>query len=299
MKKQFLHRLLSLTLSAAMLGSVSITTANASSNDSDSTNQKASGRATLSISTLLNNGVYTDATAGNTYTIANQTDMNTFVGYVNGGKLTQGVTFQLTGTGNTYDVTQVIAPATITEDSGTNSPKVESGAGFQGTFDGGSNTINVNLTGATSGMGLFGYLAPTGLVENLTVTGSVTNNATTAQDAIGGVVGYNSGTINHVTNKATVSATGCYNVGGIAGFNNAYYGTGAIGLITDCGNQATVTGFDKVGGITGENAGTIQFCYNDTEATVRGTDASRSGVGGMTGRNGNNNTAVEVGIIRN
>jgi hypothetical protein len=110
------------------------------------------------------------------------------------------------------------------------------------------------------------------------------------------LVAYNRGYLTGITNRVTVSAPAVYNVAGIAGFNDGRDNPNAV--IENCANLASITGQQKVGGIAGQNAGIIRDSYN--AAKVDGTNASsKNGVGGIAGRNGNNNTAVETGIIVN
>ena len=66
-------------------------------------------------------------------------------------------------------------------------------------------------------------------MKDFTLTGTVAVSG--SKDAVGGVAGYNSGTIDNVTNNAAINAQNCYNVGGIAGFNNGYYGSSPKGNI--------------------------------------------------------------------
>lgn len=189
-----------------------------------------------------------------------------------------------------------IGLATIGSNSTTSNPYVMAGSGFAGTFDGNGKTISeISITTAGSGIGLFGYVAPTGVVKNMTLTGAV--NVSGSYDAIGAVAGYNSGTITGVINRAAVTNAGGYNVGGITGFNDGYYTQDALGLIENCGNEANVSSNNsKVGGIVGENSGMVNGCYNS--GTVHSTGA-KAGAGGIVGRNGNNNTAAETGTVIN
>jgi hypothetical protein len=127
-------------------------------------------------------------------------------------------------------------------------------------------------------------------------------------------VGYNGpeGTIRNINANVTVTAVGdgangCWNVGGIAGFNGCDiinkdspdykqpYTKG--GLISQSINLGNVSGAEKVGGIAGENAGTIDQCVNRGDITGNNGSASRNGIGGIAGRNGNNNNPVEYGTI--
>ncbi|SHH97804.1 hypothetical protein SAMN02745823_01723 [Sporobacter termitidis DSM 10068] len=250
--------------------------------------------ADYTMSAVNTNG--TNCANGDVVSISSPTELGYFATYVNtSGKNTQGVTFYLTGNIALSGSWTPVGIATVSTDAATSSPYISAGAGFAGTFDGGGYTISgLSVSLNQSGVGLFKYLAPTGMIVDLTVSGSVTT--TGSYDAIGGVVGYNSGIINNVTSNVTVSATSAYNVGGIAGFNNSYFGTSPQGIIVNSRNTAAVTGMNKVGGITGENAGTISSCSNS--AKIDGTNASsKNGIGGIAGRNGNNNTAVETGKI--
>jgi hypothetical protein len=177
--------------------------------------------------------------------------------------------------------------------------------------------LNVSLSTGFAGL----FAVNRGTIQNIEVDGTVTTTAD-SEDYVGGIVGYNGwqGTISNVIADITVtagtgivgSAKGCFNVGGIAGFNGCDIFTGdspdfAVvyvqgGTITHCINKGTVRGAEKVGGIVGENAGLISECGNMPTAEVTGITNSTSvnkknGVGGIAGRNGNNNTAVEVGTI--
>jgi hypothetical protein len=204
----------------------------------------------------------------------------------------------------------------------TNSPYPGSSAvGFAGILNGNNQTITITrvVTNQNGQGGVINYLAPTGQVTNLTVSGTMTITYTDAPDcttdvegisAFGGVVGYNCGVIDNVSSRVTITnstgsgnasyntETQIFNVGGIAGFNDAFYQAGARGTIINSRNYNAVTGYEKVGGIVGENAGLIASCLNAANATITPTSTRRSGAGGIAGRNGNNSTAVETGIIR-
>ncbi len=161
-------------------------------------------------------------------------------------------------------------------------------ANFAGTFNGNGHTLDLAISTAADNTAFIGNLASTGKIDNVKFSGSVVS--TTSGDYVAAAVGYNSGTISNVTNAATVTAESAYNVGGIAGFNNQ-------GTISNCSNAAVVKGYVKVGGMVGENAGTIQDCANFGKVT---SDYNRKcGVGGIAGRNGDNNTPTETGIIKN
>jgi hypothetical protein len=184
-------------------------------------------------------------------------------------------------------------------------------APYTGIFEGGNYTLTYTLRGSTSFLALFAMNQ--GTIQNLTVAGTLTATYTdTAIDYVAGVVGYNdiTGRINHVISQVTVttSVNNVYNIGGITGFNgwdqynqasphyNVSYQPG--GYIYQCRNEGDVTGgFNKIGGIAGENAYSVEQCSNYGTITCAKTVSNWPGVGGIAGRNGNNDSATELGQI--
>jgi hypothetical protein len=175
---------------------------------------------------------------------------------------------------------------------------------FAGTFDGAGYTISgISISGQSGAEGFFAYISAEGTVKDLTVAGAISDTVAppggqhpAGTDYVGGLVAYNRGHLVGITNLVVINAPAVYNVGGIAGFNDGRDNPNAV--IENCANLANVTGQQKVGGIVGQNAGTVKDSYN--AAKVDGTNASsKNGVGGIAGRNGNNNTAVEAGVIVN
>ena len=119
---------------------------------------------------------------------------------------------------------------------------------FKGTFDGQGNTINISVTGSSTVLGLFGYFR--GTVENLKVTGKVLNTETTLTSSTAGIVAYNRGIISQCACVATIQGT---IVGGIAGENH--------GTITNCYHQGNIYATNEdagkyLGGIAGILNGT-------------------------------------------
>lgn len=142
---------------------------------------------------------------------------------------------------------------------------------YAGTFDGGGHIIsNLKIDSSDSNyLGLFAYIATGGVVENLTLS----DVAISGYEYIGGIAGYNRGTIENCSVSGSVSGT--YAVGGIVGNNNE--------IIENCSLvEGSISGDRTVGGIVGYNVGTIEYC-NVESGSVSGTyDA----VGGIVGDNG-------------
>lgn len=145
---------------------------------------------------------------------------------------------------------------------------------FSGTFDGGGHTLTLNgvkgiRTTFKSGgdtfsgyfFSLFAYIV--GEVRRLRVDGQITVDGTdeSADYHVGGICGYNEGTVTDCISDVTVTATGkmapLY-AGGIAGFNDTgnifnCYATGEIK------STATAKNVD-LGGIAGYNSSHIANC---------------------------------------
>ena len=155
----------------------------------------------------------------------------------------------------------------ITIDAATWTPIGTATSPFTGTFDGNGKTItwsnsseeDVEMT--SDNFAIFGKSS--GTIENFDVAGGYSIDGTSLRN-IAAVVGYNTGTVAEVDNTADISAG---------------------------------SGLSVIGGIAGQNAGTVKDCTNSGDITSDYT--GKNGVGGMVGRNGNNNTATETGIVQN
>ena len=173
---------------------------------------------------------------------------------------------------------------------------------FSGVFDGDGHTIDVSITGATSGTNtydsLFGVVS--GKIKNVVITGEITGS-----DKVSGVAGklQGSGNIDNCINYATI--TGRKNIGGIVGLivdsgtitNSANYGSvngqsplsngldmgGICGcvwnsgknivVISNCYNAGAIYGDGyNVAGICGHmNGGTLKNCFNTGSVSATNT----------------------------
>ena len=133
---------------------------------------------------------------------------------------------------------------------------------YSGIFDGQNHTISglyLNQMGMAGCVGLFGHVGSGGKVSNVRVLDSYFS----VNGGVGGVCGYNDGTITNcynagMINKLTDDYTNDF--GGVCGYNT--------GTIIDCYNTGGVSGDYHVGDICGDNYGaTVTNCYylSDTE----------------------------------
>ena len=159
---------------------------------------------------------------------------------------------------------------------------LSSAIGFAGTFDGNGKTIsNMSITAGTY-KGLFAYIGEGGEVKNLTIADS----SVIGTEYLGLVAGDNAGQISDVIIKnsaVTSSGANVGMIGGIAGNNS--------GTITACANiSAEVTGTQTsgtdrgVGGIAGNNTGEISYCYNNAHIIKNGS-TTYGIAGGISGDN--------------
>jgi hypothetical protein len=138
---------------------------------------------------------------------------------------------------------------------------------FAGEFDGNGHKIsNLSLDyDLVRPLGLFGYLAPGGRVTQV----GVENVNVTATSCVGGLVGYNWGTVSDSYCTGGVAGKGL--AGGLVGSNH--------GTVSDCYSSGNVTGDEYVGGLVGYSAGTVSDCYSS------GNVIGDSAVGGLAGQN--------------
>jgi hypothetical protein len=191
---------------------------------------------------------------------------------------------------------------------------------YQGEFNGSGGTIDIALEGSGSYLAMFGV--NNGYIHDFKVTGWVKLvEGTAPADYAAVVVAYNDikGIIEKVVNLANLTAEPdigqsniAHNVAGITGFNGwDHYNSDSPhaedeedyepgGTVSQCRNEGAITGgFNKIGGIAGENAYIIKECANLGAITCdkAASDRGWPGVGGIVGRNGNNNEATEMGQI--
>ena len=122
---------------------------------------------------------------------------------------------------------------------------------FGGTLLGQGHTIsNLRIAASGSNQGLFRYLQPGALVQDLTLTAEVAPGG--SRSTVGAIAGVNAGTVRSCTVSASVQGESA--VGGIAGRNE--------GEISYCTVSGSVSGESAVGGIAGRNLGLLLKCTN-------------------------------------
>lgn len=158
---------------------------------------------------------------------------------------------------------------------------------FQGTFDGSGYLIKVfysfstikesenDYRGKNTNCGLFGYVGNGGTIKNLAVNGSVQGEYN-----VGGIVGCIESTKS--TEPVTIencsffgTSIGKDMVGGIVGKSSA---NTSIKCCYNIGTLESATGQGLLGGIVGDNAGTVENCYNTGE--IKDTSVPFGGISG-------------------
>ena len=148
---------------------------------------------------------------------------------------------------------------------------------FSGTFDGNGHAIShITISHMTIAghdcVGLFGVLGSGAEVKNLGVI-----DVNVSGYLVGGLVGWNWGTISNCYSTGSVAGGGFHSaVGGLVA-ENSYDGT-----ISNCYSSASVTGggyYFCVGGLVGGNIGDVNQCYSAGSVTGTGS------VGGLVGSN--------------
>jgi hypothetical protein len=138
--------------------------------------------------------------------------------------------------------------------------------GFHGVFDGGNYTISGSLELSSLASGLFASVAKEGIIKNLRCDVSAKTTGNDVNNTMGGLVGYNAGTIENCTlEDSRVTGTGKYaTVGGIVGTN--------AGVVRGCVSAGEITAegeYAKAGGVVGLNlpTGKVINCRSKAEVT--------------------------------
>ena len=205
-------------------------------------------------------------TSGSPYQITNKEELYWFAQQVNGGntKINAKLMNDITVNSNVLNASGELNKGDFTAWT----PIGNESKQYKGTFNGNGKTISGLYFNkyTTDYVGLFGYVGSGGNVSNVGVVASYFKGGY----KVGGVCGYNYGTIKNCYNTGAVS--GNESVGGVCGYT--YWGT-----IENCYNTGAVSG-DYVGGVCGYNEhGTIKKCYN------KGAVSGSWNVGGVCGYN--------------
>lgn len=159
---------------------------------------------------------------------------------------------------------------------------------FEGNFDGNGCTVS-GLAGEC--YGFFYGIASGGIVENLTVTGSITGESN-----IGGIVGVNYGTVRNCGSSVTISAAK-QRIGGIAGNNSGGIISGCASLMPVSSSFNVFNDTVSLGGIAGQNSGIIESSYSASKVTATGQNHNGD-VGGIAGAStGNIKNCYSVGTV--
>jgi filamentous hemagglutinin family protein len=203
---------------------------------------------------FINNGASVNLSAGQNFSTQKGTNVANLINYT-----------VITSLGTLADATTAPATATLqgmaaTANLGKNfalganinpafsnfTPIGNGTTAYNGSFAGLGHTIsNLFILTSSPDVGLFGQTSSGSTIRDVGRLGGSVNGS----DYVGGLVGYNNGTI--INAYATVSVTGNNYVGGLVGYNNGTiinaYATGSV----------TGTSGTNVGGLVGYNNGTI------------------------------------------
>ncbi len=155
---------------------------------------------------------------------------------------------------------------------------------FRGTFDGNDNSIKgLNINNQKDFQGFFRYLTTESVVKDLEVIGDI--NLGNNNGIAGGIAGENSGLIQNCSFSGNI--TGNFKLGSIAGVNTV------SGKLIKVKSDGKINGETSIGGIVGENFGSIIQATNNTvvNETIDSTiDLEIVDIGGIAG--------VNTGIIQ-
>lgn len=240
---------------------------------------------TVTASAVVNGVNYTGGVAGYSATSSNMANVHSEA-TVSGGLFVGGIIGANHGNANDLTaVTDVTGNLSVGGIIGHNQASISNFIAQTGTVVNGSDdvggvigyqfvgfetiylTSNANVYGEYNVGGIIGtnYSEADRLTSNATVEGTFEN--------IGGLIGFNAGTVNIATIDTIVQAPSASYVGGAIGYNEA--------LARDLNTTSTINGDVSVGGIIGNNFGNL------TASSSNGTISGNEEVGGAVGSNQN------------
>lgn len=301
------RRIVTLLLALIMILSVSATAFAATSNftgrmdDAETESIETESVETESVETPAhnyNNGFCTDCDAYEPATMVTEENYaalglrSRHVGYYAIGNAGQLYWFAQRSVEHPYDNAVLTKSITVNSGSVTASstglrewtPIAGCNNDFYGTFDGNGKTISGLYYNNKDGfegyyVGLVSILGNTGVVKNVTIS----NSYLECFWHVGAIAGHNDGLISGCGNNATIKSE--RNAGGIAGVN--------MGTIELCGNAGNITAKEYcAGGIVGMHMlATIRNCWNT--GNVKAGDGDAGGIAGIAANNPDTLSIVE------
>lgn len=268
-------------LAAALLSGCAGSSAQSTASSTAASSAAASSVSTTAVSANYDGG---SGTQEDPYQINSVDSLLTFASNVNDGSQGgyAGVSFKLT---SDLDLSGVEwAPIGNMNDMETHSTL------FLGSFDGDGHTIsNLNYTSDVynCGAGLFGVSC--GEVKNLTLENATVTVTEGTSMAIGGVVGYNMGSVDNVTLKGDSTITGNNCVGG--SFGGSIDSCTASGTVKATGNEPV--GLGGIGGCL-EMMDTITNCTADVTIESENGGHAIGGLCGYAGTHSNPDICLET-----
>ena len=139
---------------------------------------------------------------------------------------------------------------------------------FTGSFDGhGYEIRDLFIDRSDGSVGLFGYVAEEGVIEDI----GLADANVTGKNYVGGLVGWNQGTVSNSYSNSSVIGTNNY-VGGLVGWNQH--------TVRDSHSTGSVSGRSWIGGLVGWNQDTVSNSYSSNSIT-----GGNEHVGGLVGWN--------------
>ena len=249
-----MKKLLALTLTLCMVLSLAAVFGVTASAATDKTEGK-----TYTMTAVYDDGKYTVAlNSGDSVTVSNANELRLLASYVNAGKPTIGIYFQLTGDivlGDQYDPS---SPLPLLTPIG-NKPETP----FRGIFNGAGHTIsNLFVEEKNNAAGLFGY------VRGATIHGfTLVNAAISGKGNVGGVIGCVLGYVRMYNISVNGKVTGETAVGGLVGS-----AIGSPQQVVNCASFATVSASNAAGGLFGSCSNTAFYnCLMGGRISATGT----------------------------
>jgi filamentous hemagglutinin family protein len=182
---------------------------------------------------------------------------------------------------NVVNTGSITADSSVGGIAGTNGGGDLHGNSHIGVINNAKNEAAITANGERTG-GIVGTNGSNAIITNSVNTGEITGGSVSN---VGGISGWNEGSIQNCTNDAVINISVGSNIGGIAGTNFTH------AEILDSHNKQEVKGADHVGGIAGLN----QWLIGGENGSSNSGSVTGTGdyVGGIAGANSNARNTIE------
>lgn len=157
-------------------------------------------------------------------------------------------------------------------------------------------TLNYKINAATGTVGGLAGQATSSTIDDVNVSGTLTDTDATGNSYVGGIIGKMvGGTLTNSSSSATVTVESGSKVGGLVGIAQP---TGSdVPTISKSSNSGSVTASKMAGGIVGQTSGAVNLTKVKNSGTIKAITKQAGGIAGEAHDKANINIALNTGNV--